>query len=232
MKNNKLLTIMLVNTLFLILTIVTDVLYLKFGNPYIFKTLASSVFVLCGIINILLVFLLKLQTNKKYLIFMLIGLIFAFGGDVLLIDYFIVGAILFAIGHVFFFISYLMLSKFKWTDLFYIAGAIAISLTVIFVSRVNFGDMQLLIFAYAIIISAMLGKSISLIPENLGTGLYVAIGSLMFYLSDMFLMFTIFGNMGRTGDILCLGFYYPAEFVLASSISIIALLNKKKIKDK
>ena len=159
---------------------------------------------------------------------MMIGLVFAFGGDIFLIDYFIIGAILFAIGHIFFFISYLMLTKFKWTDLIYIAGAIIISLLIIFISRVNFGDMQILVFAYALIISAMLGKSVSLIKEDFHSGLYIAIGSLMFYLSDMFLMFTIFGNMGRIGSVLCLVFYYPAEFVLASSISVIALLKKEK----
>lgn len=228
MKDKKLLTILLVNAFFLILTIVTDILYIEMHNEYLYKTLASSTFVLCGIVNILLVFLFKLQTNKKYLIFMMIGLVFAFGGDIFLIDFFIVGAILFAIGHIFFFISYLFLSKPKWTDLIYIAVAIIISLLVIFISKVNFGDMQILVFAYAIIISAMLGKSISLIKENLKIGIYVAVGSLMFYLSDMFLMFRIFGDMPRIGSILCLAFYYPAQFVLSSSISIISLLNKKK----
>ena len=228
MKDKKLLTIMLINAFFLILTLITDVLYIELGNAYVFKTLASATFILCGIINILLVFLFKLQTNKKYLIFMMIGLVFAFGGDIFLIDYFIVGAILFAIGHIFFFVSYLMLTKFKWTDLIYIAGAIIVSLLIIFISRVNFGDMQIMVIAYALIISAMLGKSISLIKDNLGAGLYIAIGSLMFYLSDMFLMFRMFGGMGKLGSILCLAFYYPAEFVLASSISVIALLKKEK----
>ena len=106
---------------------------------------------------------------------MLVGLFFAMLGDILLEIEFIVGALLFAVGHVFFFVSYLMLTKFKWTDLIYIAVAIVVSLLIIFISRVNFGDMQILVFAYAIIISGMLGKSISLIRKNLKVGLYVFI---------------------------------------------------------
>ena len=36
-----------VNSIFLVLTIATDVLYITLGNAYVFKTLASAVFVLC-----------------------------------------------------------------------------------------------------------------------------------------------------------------------------------------
>ena len=114
------------------------------------------------------------------------------------------------------------------TDLICIVGAIAISLTVIFVTKVELGSMLPLIIAYAVIISTMVGKSLTLFKGNKIIATVVFVGSLMFFLSDMFLMFTIFGGMGRIGDVLCLAFYYPAEFVLASSIGVVGLVNKKQ----
>lgn len=228
MKNKKNLGIILINAFFLITTIVFDVLYLQKGNPYVFKTIASANFVLCALINLFLVFKFKLVTNKKFVIFLFVGQFFAMLGDILLIDFFIIGAILFAIGHVFYFISYCFLKPLKWLDLAFILGAIAISLIVIFASKVNLGSDLPLILGYAIVISCMLGKSATLFLDNIKIASIVFLGSLMFYLSDMFLMFTIFGGMGRIGSILCLGFYYPAEYILATSISAVSMLKLKE----
>ena len=192
------------------------------------KSLASSVFVLTSLFNLILMLAYKKKANLKFMIILFIGQIFAMLGDIFLEINFIIGAILFAVGHVFYFVSYCFIKKFKWTDLIYIAVTIGISLAVIFLSQINLGSMMPLIIAYAVIISCMLGKSATLIQYNWKIGLFIFVGSLFFYLSDMFLMFNIFGNMGRTFSILCLAFYYPAEYMLALSVSVVGLLNKKK----
>lgn len=228
MKNKKILAIIIVNALFLVATIVTDILYITKGNEYVFKTLASGVFVLCSLVNMSLMFIYKNAINKPFIILMVIGQIFAFAGDVLLIDHFIIGAISFAVGHVFYFIAYCFLQKFKWLDLAFIGGAIALSLIIIFVSKINLGSNLPLILGYALVISCMLGKSATLFLSNVKIGAIIFTGSLMFYLSDMFLMFTRFGPLGRTGSILCLSFYYPAEFILAMSISAVCYLINKQ----
>ena len=234
MKNKKILTLIIVNVLFLVATVVTDILYITKGNEYVFKTLASSVFVLCSLVNMGLMFIYKNAINKPFIILMVIGQIFAFAGDILLIDYFIIGAISFAVGHIFYFIAYCFLQKFKWLDLAFIGGAITLSLIIIFVSKINLGSNLPLILGYALVISCMLGKSATLFlsnvkigAENVHIGAIIFTGSLMFYLSDMFLMFTIFGSLKRTGSILCLSFYYPAEFILAMSISAVSYLINK-----
>lgn len=227
MKNKKILTLIIVNVLFLVATIVTDILYITKGNEYVFKTLASSVFVLCSLVNMGLMFIYKNAINKPFIILMVIGQIFAFAGDILLIDYFIIGAISFAVGHIFYFIAYCFLQKFKWLDLAFIGGAITLSLIIIFVSKINLGSNLPLILGYALVISCMLGKSATLFLSNVKIGAIIFTGSLMFYLSDMFLMFTIFGSLKRTGSILCLSFYYPAEFILAMSISAVCYLINK-----
>ena len=218
----------MINAFFLITTIVFDVLYIKKGNPYVFKTIASVNFVLCALVNLILVFKLKLVTNKKFVIFLFVGQFFAMLGDIVLIDFFIIGGILFAVGHVFYFISYCFIKPLKWLDLAFILGTIAISLIIIFTSKINLGSNMPLVLGYATIISCMLGKSATLFLGNIKIASIVFIGSLMFYLSDMFLMFTIFGEMGRVGSILCLAFYYPAEYILATSISAVSLLTLKE----
>lgn len=228
MKNKKILALIIVNVLFLVATIVTDILYITKGNEYVFKTLASGVFVLCSLVNMSLMFIYKNAINKPFIILMVIGQIFAFAGDVLLIDHFIIGAISFAVGHIFYFIAYCFLQKFKWLDLAFIGGAIALSLIIIFVSKINLGSNLPLILGYALVISCMLGKSATLFLSNVKIGAIIFTGSLMFYLSDMFLMFTRFGPLGRTGSILCLSFYYPAEFILAMSISAVCYLINKQ----
>lgn len=45
------------------------------------------------------------------------------------------------------------------------------------------------------------------------------LGSLLFFLSDLMLLFNVFGDVSRIFDIMCLVFYYPAEVLLAISIT-------------
>ena len=66
----------------------------------------------------------------------------------------------------------------------------------------------------------MLAKSISnfLNHKNYITKIIV-IGSAMFLISDIMLLFTVFGD-GILTKYLCLGLYYPAQFMLAMSLFI------------
>lgn len=220
------------NIAFLIVAIVSDVLYMTLGNPYIFKTFASLVFVFGGLVN--LIYVLKQKTEygeyPKYKWFMMIGLVFACLGDILLIDYFIIGAGLFAIGHIWYTISYCSLKKFAVRDLLPISIVLVISLCmVLFVPILNYESalMKIVVVCYAIIISVMLGKAISnAIPFGFNRFMLVLIGSLMFFLSDTMLLFNVFGEVGKWADVLCLVLYYPAEFVLATSISVVSKNNR------
>ena len=216
-KNKSLL---IVNALFLICIMVFDILLLCFREPYIYKTIASVLFVLCGVFNFVYVSKVE-QRNKAFKYLMLIGLVFACLGDIVLIDYFVVGAILFAIGHIFFFVSYAFLHKINLRDLLIILLIFALSLIIIFVPQIyNFNGMLPIIIVYALIISFMLGKSISntFEKEYKGSNLWIMLGSLLFFLSDFMLLLNVFTNISIIFDIFCLVLYYPAEFILASSI--------------
>lgn len=104
-----------VNAVFAYLIVFFSILYLTrhffevdiMQSPYILKTISSVLFVLCGLFNLIYCFKTGMVKNKKFMIFMFTGLVFAMLGDVLLIDFFVIGAALFAIGHIFFFIAFL-----------------------------------------------------------------------------------------------------------------------------
>ena len=82
--------------------------------------------------------------------------------------------------------------------------------------------------AYALIISLMVGKAISnLLKEKNATYMTIVIGSTLFFVSDLMLMLDKFGNIPGT-SYLCLGTYYPGQFVLAFSLFIHASTNTLK----
>ncbi len=207
------------NLIFLFSIIIGDILYMVYDALY-FKAITSALFVALGIINLVYIFKLKAK-NRLFPIFMLVGLIFAFLGDVILEIHFISGAILFAIGHIFFFVSYCFIKRFDWKDL--IAGIIIFIPSVLLITLApifNFGGilMEIVCVVYALIISLMVGKAVAnLIRDKSLLNVIVLIGSCLFFFSDLMLLLNVFGHLPVVGY-LCLATYYPAEFLLAFSI--------------
>lgn len=213
--------VIILNCILLALILAGDVLYIVFGDLWL-KGLTSAFFVLLGVIN--LIYAIKNKSSKqKFSFILVIGLIFAMLGDIILNIHFISGAILFAVGHVFFFISYCFLQKFSWKDLLF--GAIIFIPSVLVITLVpifDFGGvlMEIVCVVYALIISLMVGKAISnLIRERNLLNLIIVLGSVLFFFSDLMLLLDVFANLPVVG-ILCLATYYPAEFLLAHSIYI------------
>jgi hypothetical protein len=208
------------NIILALLVFVGDAFYISYGHLWL-KSITSAGFVLIGLINLIYAIISK-KINLKYAIIMFIGLVFAMLGDILLEINFMIGAILFAIGHIFFFISYCFIARFKWTDL--IAGGIIFTVAVLVLTLVplfNFDTMmQLLCIFYALIISLMLGKAISnVIRERNLLNILVLVGSGLFFFSDLMLVFNVFTNIpGIALNLLCLITYYPAECILSHTI--------------
>lgn len=187
--------------------------------PVYVKAFASALFVATGLVN--LIYVLKNQTkNKMFPIMLFVGLVFAFLGDVLLEIQFIVGAGLFALGHVLFFVSYCFLSKISWKDLLFGLAVFVPSLLIILLVPIfKFdGIMKIVCIVYALIISFMVGKAISNLVKNKSLlNVIILVGSCLFFFSDMMLLFSNFGGVAVCGAF-CLLTYYPAEFFLAYSI--------------
>ena len=214
------------NTIMLTLILAFDVWYM-FGGGLLAKSIASLMFVGVGIINFM--YCVKHKVNLKFPKWMIIALTCAMLGDILLVLNFYLGVAVFAIGHIFYLVSYCKLEKFNLKDLICGVSIFAVALCVIlFAPFLDFGGilMKSVCCAYALIISLMVGKAISnLLKEKNATYMTIVIGSTLFFVSDLMLMLDKFGNIPGT-SYLCLGTYYPGQFVLAFSLFIYASTNK------
>ena len=212
-------SVKLANILMFMLLAAGDVIYILTDN-ILAKAVTSSLFVILGVLNAISV-IRKTTQNKKFVYLMIAGLFFAFLGDVVLEIQFCIGAALFAVGHILFFTSYLCLKKFSWKDL--IPGVILFVpclLLIVLAPIFDFGGILLEVVAivYALIISLMLGKAISnVIRKQSALTWLLAIGSFLFFFSDLMLLFSVFGGIRLCG-ILCLATYYPAEAILAFAV--------------
>ena len=245
-KNKKL---FIINIISLMLIVGMDIVYMLFHNlgdleNILIKSTTSGLFVVTGIINY--IFAIKVGFKEKrfsrFAICMLMGLVFAMLGDIALEYKFDIGAGLFALGHVMFLISYICLKKINWKDIMFASIIIALVMLLIFLyDSFRFSTFDLIVVVvYAIIISCMLGKSVgNMFDKNQSrfAKLWIFIGSLFFFLSDLFLLFAFFARLGKIFSILCLSFYYPAEWILATSIYYSSretskLINKKDLNAK
>ena len=216
-------TAIVLNFILCAVTIAFDVVFTFFEKTLLMKGLASAGFVLVGIVCF--IWSLKIKAGIKFPLTMLCGLVFAMAGDIVLNVHFIAGAALFAVGHVLYVCSYMFLQKFKWTDL--IAGLCVFVPSVLFITLApifDFGGilMEIVCIVYALILSFMLGKAISLlIRKQSALHALIAIGSILFYVSDFALLINMFTAVkGMATRIVCLGTYYPAQLMLALSIFV------------
>jgi len=223
-------TFLILNCVLIALVLTSCACFTVFGGLWL-KGLTSAGFVFIGILNFVYL-ILKKNVSLKCPSILLAGLVFAMLGDIVLNIHFIGGAVLFAIGHIFFFISYCFIAKLKWLDLIcssiiFIPAVLLITLAPFF----NFGGilMELICVAYALIISFMVGKAIAnFISNRCITNLIIMIGSILFFFSDLMLLLYKFGELPKIFDILCVATYYPAECLLAYSI-IQMSFDKEKI---
>ncbi len=184
------------------------------------KAAASLLFVACCLANLL--FVRRAAKGRAYPWILFVGQGFACAGDIVLNFDFTGGAALFAVGHVLFLAAFLAVQRPKARDFVLAAGIIAGAVCLLtFYPGFSFGSVKAVVYVYAVIISCMLAKGISLaLSRELDKGfrLVVLLGTLLFFLSDLMLVFNQFARAGEIFDFLCLLLYYPAECFLALSV--------------
>ncbi len=232
--------IILVNAILLALIMIFTGLYLGLnGNVSkyalaIFKSVASILFVVVNAIDGY--YGLKIIKNKKpdlFPIILFIALVLSCIADIIIMINFIFGAIIFALGHVFFFISFIFLKKLNIRDIVCILTIICMSVLLLtLLPNLDFKGLDAVIYAYAVIISFMLGKAISnMIGDRSNIkNIIIMVGAVLFYFSDLMLVLRNFGPKDIVFSFLCLFTYYPAQFMLASSV-ILYYLEKVNISD-
>ena len=209
----------------LVLTaVVTLDVFLILSPSLALKSSASACFVLGGIINAAYAF--KYEKNKKFTAFMLVGIVFAMAGDIVNYPkgdlYFIIGTALFALAHVFYIIAYYFLHPFRLTDIIiaaciFVPSVLFMTLAPIF----NFGGalMEAVCCVYALILSLMVGKALSNLRTRSQVSAIIAVGSILFFISDFSLLLNMFSTAKESVvRILCLATYYPAQFILAFAV--------------
>ena len=215
MKNKKL--IIGINIALVIAVIIGDIFYINIGKLWI-KGTASFGFVLIGVIDLLYSMTVS-PDGMKYRLMLTLGLFFSMLGDIVLNIHFIGGALIFAVGHVFYFIAHCSLIKLKGSDIIpcaiiFIVSALFVTLAPIF----DFGSqlMKWVCVFYALVISVMCGKAISnLIRKRNIMTLTLTVGCILFFFSDLMLLFDTFSDASPVFGTLCLATYYPAQCLLA-----------------
>lgn len=194
--------------------------YMQHGTLLI-KGSASGCFVLLGLTNLIYALAAK-PRSLRYPLTMACGLILAMLGDIFLGVDFILGAGLFALGHVLYTLSFFSLAKFRWLDALLGGGIFILSALIILLTpSLDFDGalMQGVCLVYALVISCMVGKALSnFIHQRGALTAVIALGSFLFYFSDLMLLLYVFGDAPRIVDRLCLLTYFPAQGLLAHSI--------------
>lgn len=227
MKNKILLA---VNTAIIATIFILNYFYQSNGFDFTLKCICSGGFALLGIINLCYALITK-QVGIRFHIGMSAGLLLAFLGDVLIGYDFIVGAAIFAVGHICFVIAYCFLQKFSVRDL--IPSGILFLGALIFLLFCPLLTFEVPIFkvvciVYALIISLMLGKAIgNLIKEQNALTITIATASTLFFFSDLMLVFDWFIGLWSWTDHACMGTYYPALCLLAFAMYIKTKISKK-----
>lgn len=208
-----------VNLLLIAATAVMCVIY-RMNYNIILKAVTASGFVLMGGVNLVYTLICKKKLAFPLLTFL--GLLLCMAGDVVLFNNFLFGAAIFVAGHIVYIFAYCRLCKPSLRDLLIIGAVSAVS--VLFVTlcpAFNYGSalMTAVAVVYAVVISFMLGKSLSNLTRcanAVNTALFI--GSLMFFVSDIALAFNVFGGAPSWSDILCLFTYFPGQCVIAFSV--------------
>ncbi len=213
--------IVFVNLAFFIVISILNFFYQKNGFAFPLKCACSTGFVLMGLANVMYVFKMN-GIDKRFCILILTGFICAMLGDIFIVYNFIAGAAIFALGHVFFLFSYQRLKKYRKEDV--CISAILYIVVVgflLFFPRLNFSSpvLKIVCLIYAFIICNMLGKALGnlLSLKNIYAA-GIAIGSILFFFSDLMLCLSKFTDCSKITSHLCMGTYYPSLCVLAFSI--------------
>lgn len=207
------------NVLLLLTTVVSCVCYDSFGGLWL-KALSASWFVWLGVVNFHFAWREK-KLGRGFPMLLVLGLAVCMTADVVLGFDFIVGALIFAAGHVLYFLAYCRLEKLEPRDFVPICVVLVGTVILLGLPIFDFGSelMHVICYIYAAIISCMVGKSIAnyrRTPDR--TNLLLLVGSCMFYFSDLMLVLCWFAGAPRITDSLCLFTYFPGQAVLAHAM--------------
>lgn len=204
--------------IFVIALVVSELKKVKKGT-YATKPVATLLVILTALLSLTIP-----ETTRQYTLLVVVGLIFCFGGDIALMFMehkkpFLIGLILFLLGHVVYAITFL------------IYGGLTIQLLIVGVVMLVFGviiyllllpglnGMKIPVAFYILIISAMVTAAVAAlfsasVPGK--TAWLITVGSIFFWISDIVLGVNRF-RIPLKYDRLSLIAYYLGQFLIAVS---------------
>jgi len=152
----------------------------------------------------------------------LVGLVLSLGGDVALMfkdnqKAFGVGLVLFLLAHIAYTVVFTLLGRVSPLAAVSIPLLAAVGVGFYALIRSNLGQMRLPVIAYMVVISVMVSRAISTLASPLfwtGQAVMVAVGAILFYLSDMILAANRFWRSWKY-DRISLAFYYAGQLLIA-----------------
>ena len=185
------------------------------------KGMTSSWFVIIGLVNLFYA-LMKKASKISFVLIIAIGLILGMLADIMLGRNFILGIVLFALGHIAYLIGFFLLTKPNRRDIIYSVPVVIVSVAAVIGTpfiQINDPLLEKMLIGYAIVIGAMLGKAISnYCVDKAVTYKLILLGSAMFWFSDLMLAANMFGNGGDTASLLCCFTYWPGQCLLAYAL--------------
>ncbi len=166
--------------------------------------------------------------NLIYTVGVLIGLIFSLGGDVALMfenrRAFLLGLISFLLAHIAYTITFTALTGFSALDV--VSTILLVILGVGFYRFIapNLGTLRVPVIVYIIVISVMVNRAIATLASPIfgqAQAAMIALGAILFYISDMLLAAARFWRPFRYHRI-SLAFYYAGQLLLALAASYFA----------
>ena len=184
------------------------------------KTLTSLAFVAAG--------LLALRDNPGaagYALWILIGLGFSMGGDVLLVygerpGAFLFGLAFFLLAHIAYGVIFTVVSGLQIWDAVLFLLLTGVGVTVRRIARIDLQEMTLPVALYLLAISYMAAQAFSICLAEGPTAFAVmaGLGALLFYASDAFLAWNKFKRPFSAYYALNLFTYYTGQLLLALSV--------------
>jgi len=172
--------------------------------------------------------LLQPHPAPTYYHYLLIGLIFCLIGDVCLAlpqkKAFMAGLIVFLVGHIFYILSFLSLTQiFDWIS---IAGLIIfiMSAFIFLWLRPHLRSMRIPVLLYILVITVMASGAWAVFSNSsfqMSGRTLILVGSLCFYVSDVFVARNKFIKEEYTNRLLGLPLYYTGQFLLAFSTGLL-----------
>lgn len=192
--------------------------------PIALKTSASLFFVLTGLCGCI-----KNKGNRRFARLVLIALICSMAGDVCLAIeknqgmIFVLGVACFAIAHVFYSVSFCSVCRVCKKDIIAVVILFAGGVVLLCVGNFDFQGLLPVLLGYAAVVSFMMIKALSLYRSREGRQRAVwliMVGGVLFYLSDMVLLFWLFG-IGVPKEVQSINWvlYYLAQGCIAASLN-------------